>query len=56
MKVSEKAIVDEMKSILTKMNSAYLSTSTPMTCDRILSKAIGKMEALIAILSEAEEE
>ena len=50
MRVNEENVLKEMKSILSIMDSAYLNSKSDI-CDRELSKAMGKLDTLIKILS-----
>ena len=50
MRVNEENVLKEMKSILSIMDSAYLKSNSNI-CDRELSKAMGKLDTLIKILS-----
>lgn len=51
MRVNEENVIKEMKSILSIIDSAYLNSKSNL-CDRELSKAIGKLDTLIKILSD----
>ena len=55
MKINEENVLKEMKDILDLMRSAY-SYSKSEVCDRLLSRAIGKMDTLTSILSGTEED
>lgn len=55
MKVNEENVVKEMKDILDLLRSAYPQSKSGV-CDRLLSRAIGKMDTLISILSETEDD
>ena len=50
MRVNEENVLKEMKSILSIMDSAYLNSKSDI-CNRELSKAMGKLDTLIKILS-----
>ena len=50
MRVNEENVLKEMKSILSILDGAYLNSKSDI-CDRELSKAIGKLDTLIKILS-----
>ena len=55
MKVNEENVVKEMKDILDLLRSAYPQSKSGV-CDRLLSRAIGKMDTLKSILSETEDD
>ena len=50
MRVNEENVLKEMKSILEIIQDGY-ELSNSINCDRVLSKAIGKLSTLISILS-----
>lgn len=52
MKVNEENVLKEMKSILSIIESAYLTTAKSSSCSNKLNKAMGKLETLIKILSD----
>ena len=55
MKVNEENVLKEMKSILSIIESAYLTTAKSSSCSNKLNKAMGKLETLIKILSDTNE-
>lgn len=50
MRINEENVLIEMKKILEIMQNGY-EQSKSITCDRLLSRAIGKLSTLISILS-----
>lgn len=55
MRINEENVLNEMKSILSIINGAYLSSKSDK-CDRELNKAIGKLQTLIKILSNTNDQ
>ena len=55
MKINEENVLKEMKDVLDLMRSAYPYSKSGV-CDRLLSRAIGKMDTLTSILSGTEED
>lgn len=55
MKINEENVLKDMKQILSIIEDAYLNSNSK-NCDRGLSKAIGKLDTLIKILSKTEDD
>lgn len=50
MRINEENVIKEMKNILEIIRNGY-RYSNSINCDRCLNRAIGKLDALISILS-----
>lgn len=55
MKINDKNVLEELGRALSIIKSAY-EYSDSSTCDRLLSKAIGRLETLISVLTVAKDD